>query len=345
MRSVRSGKRGQPAALVSILLPAFNAAVTLPAALRSIRRQSLSNWECVVVDDGSTDTTLDCLRAFAREDSRFVVVAAPHRGLVAALNAGLERCRGEFVARMDADDVMHRLRLEVQVAALNRIPSLSAVGCHVRLFPRAGLRDGRRAYENWINAIDSPEAVKRDAYVECPVAHPTMMIRRGVLAEFGYRERGWAEDYDLLLRLLVAGHEVGVVPRRLLSWRDRLDRLSRAHPNYGLDRFTACKATFLAETFLRTADDYILWGFGDTGKAMRKELAHHGKRPSLIVELHPGRVGKSIHGAPVIYPDELPPHRGRPILVSVAGDEPRRQNRAWLAAMGFVELRDFVCVA
>jgi glycosyltransferase involved in cell wall biosynthesis len=330
---------------VSILLPAFNAAATLPAALRSIRRQSFADWQCIAVDDGSTDTTLACLRSFAAEDPRFVVIATPHRGLVEALRAGLERCGGRFVARMDADDVMHRRRLEAQVAALEGAPSLSAVGCHVRLFPRADLRDGRRAYEAWLNRIESAADVRRDAYIECPVAHPTLMIRREVLARLGYRQRGWAEDYDLLLRLLAGGHEVGVVPRRLLSWRDHPERLSRTDSAYGLDRFTTCKAAFLAETFLRAGDEYVLWGFGDTGKAMRKALAFHGKRPALIVELHPGRLGKSIHGAPVIHPDQLPVHRGTPILVSVAGEEPRRQNRGWLAAMGFGELRDFVCVA
>ena len=336
-------RRGR--AVVSILLPVFNGAATLAAALRSIRRQTLTTWECIVVDDGSTDATLACLRSYAAEDPRFVVTETPHRGLVAALNRGLELCNGRFVARMDADDAMHRQRLEAQVGALEANPSLTGVGCHVRLLPRADLRDGRRAYEAWLNSMRCAEDVRRDAYVECPVAHPTMMFRREILAGFGYRDCGWAEDYDLLLRLLAAGHEVGVVARRLLAWRDRPERLSRTSPVYGLDRFTACKAAFLAGTFLRAADQYILWGFGDTGKAIRKALAAHGKRAALIVELHPGRIGRQIHGAPVIPPQELPGNRGLPIVVSVAGAVPRRENRACLTAMDFVELRDFVCVA
>ena len=88
---------------VSVLLPAYNAAATLPACLRSIQRQTESNWECIVVDDGSTDETLACACRCAERDRRVVAVAAPHRGVVAALNAGLERCRGAVIARMDAD--------------------------------------------------------------------------------------------------------------------------------------------------------------------------------------------------------------------------------------------------
>lgn len=340
-----SSIRGVDLPSVSILLPVYNATATLPACLRSIRRQTLSDWECIAVDDGSTDTTAECLRRFAAEDSRFRVIRLPHRGLVEALRVGLDRCRAPLVARMDADDVMHRQRLEEQKAALVAAPSLAAVGCHVRIFPREGMRDGRRQYERWLNGMSSAATVRRDAYVECPLAHPTLMIRRGVLAAFGYRDPGWPEDYDLLLRLLGAGHEVGVVPRRLLAWRDTPGRLSRTSPTYRNERFTACKAEHLAATFLRRHDEYVLWGFGDTGKAMRRALLPHGKHAALIVELHPRRLGKTIHGAAVIHPEELPGRRGLPILVSVAGAEPRQQNRQWLSAAGFVELRDFVCVA
>src|SRR5438309_5697620 len=84
---------------VSILLPAFNAAATLPACLRSIARQTEPRWECVLVDDGSDDATASWARSAAARDARFVVVTRPHRGLVASLNAGLAYCRGHYVAR------------------------------------------------------------------------------------------------------------------------------------------------------------------------------------------------------------------------------------------------------
>src|SRR5262249_52399266 len=158
---------------------------------------------------------------------RFVVLSTPHRGLVEALNAGIERCRGRYVARMDADDLMHCDRLSQQLRALDAAPHLAALGCHVRLFPRRHLRDGRRAYERWLNGINSARRVREEAFVECPVAHPTLMVRYEVLRVLGYRDAGWAEDYDLILRVLARGDEVGVVPRRLLCWRDERQRLSR----------------------------------------------------------------------------------------------------------------------
>jgi len=331
--------------IVSVLIPARDAAATLPACLRSVERQRFAAWECVIVDDGSSDATLACAREFAARDRRFVVVATAAAGLVAALNTGLARCRGALVARMDADDVMHRDRLAAQVAALRGERRLVAVGCHVRLFPRAGLTAGRRAYERWLNGIDSAERVRAEAFVECPVAHPTLMLRREALAA-GYYDQGWPEDYDLVLRLLAEGREIGVVPRRLLAWRDGPRRLSRSDATYGLDRFTACKAAFLARGFLARAERYVLWGYGDTGRALRRALAGHGKLPSHVVELHPGRLGNVIHGAPVIAPERLrEPACRRPVVVSVAGEGPRRQIRDALGRMGYDELRDYVCAA
>ena len=330
---------------VSILLPAWNAAQTLPACLRSLQRQSEGRWHCVIVDDGSDDDTLACARDFAAQDPRFEIVSTPHRGIVPALNTGLRRCRAPLIARMDADDLMHRHRLAAQTQALRTDPRLAAVGCHVRLFPRRHLRPGRRAYERWLNSLDSADRVRQDAFVECPVAHPTLMMRRALLMDLGYRDCGWPEDYDLLLRVLTRGWRVGVVPRRLLSWRDAPQRLSRTHPAYDLARFTACKAAFLAAHFLSDADTYVLWGYGSTGKALRRALLRHGKTPSHIVELHPGRLGKRIHGAPVIPPQTLPSLPRRPLIASVAGEQARGEIRDALGRMGFVDGRDFVCAA
>src|SRR5258705_13387894 len=109
---------------VSILLPAFNAAETLPACLRSVRRQTETDWECVIIDDGSTDGTAACARRVTAGDDRVVVVSTPHRGLVGALETGLARCRSLIVARMDADDLMHRDRLARQLAPLDDAPEL-----------------------------------------------------------------------------------------------------------------------------------------------------------------------------------------------------------------------------
>ena len=330
---------------VSILLPAYNAERSFPACLRSITRQRSRDWECVIVDDGSTDTTLPIAQDFARKDPRFRILSKPHAGLVEALNAGLAECRGGLVARMDADDLMHRERLHEQMGALAANEELAAVGCHVRLFPRYALTARFREYERWLNGICTPDQLQAEAFVECPVAHPALMIRREALARAGYRDRGWPEDYDLVLRLLEAGHRIGVVARRLLSWRDGPDRLWRTSPAYRMERFVALKASFLASGFLKGRESYVLWGYGETGKALRRALDAEGKHPGHIIELHPGRIGRTIHGAPVIPPEDLRGHSWPPIVVSVAREKARGEIREALEGMGFRETIDFVCAA
>jgi hypothetical protein len=299
----------------------------------------------LVVDDGSQDDTAEVAVSFSRRDPRFRLLSLPHRGIVSALNAGLGQCSGELVARMDADDLMQRQRLSKQRAALAGERALCGVGCHVRFFPRRGMTQGLRSYEAWLGAMRSAEDVSREAFIECPLAHPTLMLRREVLASFGYRDEAWPEDYDLVLRLLQAGMRLGSVPERLLHWRDGGGRLSRTSERYSIAAFTQCKAEFLARGFLAGGDSYLLWGYGDTGKALASALAERGKRPSAIIELHPGRLGQLIRGVRVVSPERLPELPRRPLLVSVAGITPRSEIRAALTGMGFQESRDFVCCA
>jgi GT2 family glycosyltransferase len=246
---------------------------------------------------------------------------------------------------MDADDLMHRTRLARQLEAVERDGSLAGVGCHVRLFPRPRLSAGRLAYERWLCSLATPEDVARDAFVECPLAHPTFFLRREVLSAHGYADRGWPEDYDLVLRVLTAGERLGVVPAPLLLWRDGPARLSRTGAAYRLECFTACKAYYLAHNFLVGQRNYVLWGYGDTGRALSRALRDLGKEPSHIVELHPGRIGQRIFGASVVRPESLREIGAAPVVVSVAGVEARTLIRAELARMGFVEGESFVCAA
>jgi glycosyltransferase involved in cell wall biosynthesis len=343
LRRLSAGEIEAPVA--SILLPVHQAAETLATCLRSIERQTEPRWQCVAVDDGSSDASPAILQHAAERDPRFEIHRQAHAGIVRALNAGLSHCRAPVVVRMDADDWMHRSRLAEQLGLLRTRPELSAVGSHVRTFPRGALSDGRRTYEAWLNGIEDPASVRREAWIECPIAHPSLAIRRDVLSAFGYRDADWPEDYDLILRLLGRDHQLAVHPKRLLGWRDSAQRASRVAPQYTIERFTACKAAHLATTFLAASSHYVLWGYGGTGRALRSALLEHGRSPAYIVELHPRRLGQRIHGAEVIPPERLPAVERMPIVTSVAGAGPRGKIRRALADMGFVELRDYICAA
>ncbi|MCH2185861.1 glycosyltransferase [Myxococcota bacterium] len=330
---------------VDILMPVFNAEATLPACLQSLRRQTEKRWTCWAIDDGSTDASAEILDEAARQDPRIQMISKRHEGIVSALNTGLRHCTAPWTARMDADDWMHRKRLALQISALKNNPRWSAVGSHVRCFPRDGMRAGARRYEAWLNGVQNERDFRSEAWIECPVAHPSLMFPTSTLQAFGYHGPDWPEDYDLVLRLLAQGKRIGMVPRRLLSWRDSPDRLSRTNPRYQLNAFARCKAFYLVRTFLESHARYVLWGHGPTGRRLRRSLAEHDRNPSHIVEVHPRRMGEVLGGAPVIAPHDLLKLQPERIVVSVAGSGPRAQIRKALNGMGLRENHDYVCAA
>ncbi len=342
---------------VTVMIPVRAAAATLEEALASVAAQSAEDFEVLLVEDGRDELTSEILQAWTRGDARFRWIRSPGDGLIDALAAGLASARGDLVARFDADDRMHPDRLAQQREALVDDPDLAGVGCHVRFFPDADVTDGMRRYESWLASIrgdpHDPQdpwgvsRVRREAFIECPLAHPTWLMRRGVLVGAGgYRDRGWPEDYDLLLRLLGAGHRLGVVPRVLHEWREAPGRHSRTHARYAETRFVACKAEALAQGLLAGSERYVLWGHGPTGRRLRAALAELGREPALIVEVHPRRLGQVIGGAPVISPEALLERpREAPLVASVAGADARRHIRNHLERAGWVELRDFVVAA
>lgn len=330
--------------LVSILMPVRNEERYLPAALRSIAAQTMTDWELVAVDDGSTDATPAILAEAAGRDPRVRVLRPVERGLVPALNAGLATCRGSLVARMDGDDIAHPRRLAEQSAFLAAEPGVGLVATAFRHFPRNGLKVGMLAYEAWQNALASHEAVLADLFVESPFVHPSVMFRReAVLAAGGYRDLGWAEDYDLWLRLAAAGVRFARLPQALFFWRDRPERATRTMAEYTLESFRACKLHHLCQGFLQGEREVVLAGAGLEGRAWCRSLDSAGIRVSAWVDVDPRKVGRTLHGAPILPADGMVPD-GRKLLITVGTRGARDGVRSWALAAGFTEGRDFLCV-
>ncbi len=330
---------------LSVILPCRNAAAWLPAAIRTIERQTFHDFEVIAIDDGSVDDTRAQLDDWSRRDVRVHVLHPGRVGLIGALQLGAAGARGELIGRMDADDLAHRRRFEMQIGLLDRDAALAACGTRIRYFPRASLKEGARGYERWINALTTSEEVERDLFVECPIAHPTLVVRRSVFERVGgYRDAGWAEDYDLVLRIWQAGGRLGNVPRVLLAWRDRPDRTSRTHRRYSRDAFRGCKMHFLLETKAR-GRDLVIAGAGPTGKAFSREAARRGARIVAFMDVDPRKVGQTIHDAPVVRPERIGDFAGAFGLAAVADAVAREEIRQSFRRAGWIEGRDFCAVA
>lgn len=330
---------------ISIVMPVWNAAKTLGPAIESLLNQTCPDFEFLVYDDGSSDGSLDIAQQYARADRRIRVVSAKHTGIVEALSQACSLARGLYLARMDADDVAHPSRLERQLSLMEANPQVGLCGAHVSMSGDE-VGSGRLRYEAWINSLSTHEQVVRELFVECPIAHPTFFMRRDIYKHVGgYRDAGWAEDYDLCMRLWLHGARFAKVDEVLLNWCEHHDRHSMAHFRYSPEQFRALKRHFLAQSYLASLKSRRLfqWGAGEVGKFWLREW--NEIVPECVVDINPRKIGKHIHQVPVIAPDDLPSPGQVFVIIAVGAPGARDEIRQFFAPRGYQECDDFVFVA
>jgi glycosyltransferase involved in cell wall biosynthesis len=186
---------------ISVLMPVRNGAAYLPASVFSIRSQTFTSFELLVIDDGSTDATLTLLAACAAADPRIRVFHQPPQGIVAALNTGIAHASAPFLARLDADDLARPDRLARQLAFMEAHPETGLLGTWAQVINAAGAPIGRRA------PPADPAALARALVCTNPFVHSSVMMRTTLVRRLGgYRPASRAaEDYDLWLRMAEAG--------------------------------------------------------------------------------------------------------------------------------------------
>lgn len=334
---------------VSVILPVFDAEATLGQALDSVRGQSLTDWELIAIDDGSTDGSAEILESAAAEDPRIQVHTVPHGGLPAALNLALARSRAPLLARMDADDTCHPDRLRIQVDHLGTHPEVGLVASRVRFGGDRNQAVGYAHYIDWTNSIVSADEIGLNRFVESPLVHPSVTFRREVAERHGgYLGVDAPEDYELWLRWLEAGVRMEKRPEELLVWNDPPDRLSRNHPRYRVEAFYACKCRFLARWIAQQVPPdrpKVLWGAGRITRKRFEGLISAGTDLAGYIDISPRRIGTTINGLPVHAPTDLPPETRWFVISAVGNRDARGPIRDDLAGRGYVEGRDFIMAA
>lgn len=255
---------------VSVVMAVHNGERWLAETLASLSAQTFSDFEVVVIDDGSTDDSAAILAAAAGRDARYRVVTQTNCGLVASLNRGLTEARALLVARIDADDVAEPERFARQVAFLATRPEVAAVGSAIRII------DGDGRFLRIQTYPCGPEAVAKAMLRGCALAHPAVMMRRAAVQTIGgYREAfRHAEDYDLWLRL-GESHALDNLPEPLLRYRRHGGSVSFRY------RQQQALASFVARCCARERRDGRPDPLRDlSGPMERGILAHLGLRPA-----------------------------------------------------------------
>ncbi len=332
-------------------MPCYNAAATVGAAVASIAENDDFAWELVAVDDGSTDGTLAILHNLAAQDARIRVIAAPHGGIVAALEAGFAVCRAPLVARLDADDRNMPGRLQAQAKWLDEHPECVLVGGQVTFGHADAGNEGYRLFVEWINGVRTAEDLSLLRFVESPFAHPSVCFRAAaVRAAGGYRSGDFPEDYELWLRLWDLGHSLGKMDRLLVEWNDSPGRLSRTDTRYRPEVFYRIKAYYLAREWFRRCEKgeqraIWVWGAGRTTRRRVEALIAQGISVSGYIDVDPAKCGKIHEGAPVVHYTAMPGSTQAFVLVYVGNRGMRERISAELERQGFVPGKDYLVCA
>ena len=326
-------------------MPVFNAEDTLAECLDSIFLQTLQNFEIIAVNDFSTDRSVEILRSY--HDSRIHVVDNQYKGIVSALNSGLKLCQSDFVARMDADDVMYAQRLEKQFNVLSNNPDITLCATQARKFPEKIIKRGYIEYMRWQNACLTRQDIQNQIYIESPFAHPSVMFRKSRVAELGaYRDGEFPEDYELWLRLFHAGESMMKLDEVLVDWRESDRRLSRTSSRYSEAAFEKLRAEYLVKDKRLHNRNIVFWGAGRKTRQRAQYLIDQGINPVAWLDIDRKKVGNDYHGAKTFFPDWLMRQEKKPFVLNYVRNHGARDFcRQYLDEAGYLMGIDYLDVA
>lgn len=329
-------------------MPVRNGSEFINSAISSIRNQTFSDWELLVIDDGSTDDTCQKGAVHAAADDRVRIHSIGERGLVNALNEGIETARGDIIARMDVDDLSLPDRLEKQRFALRNAECETVVSCIVDPFPVGEVGEGMLLYVEWLNSALSPDEISRNMFIESPIAHPSAMFyKKTVIEAGGYKDYGWPEDYDLWMRLFLEGVKFSKVPEVLYKWRDREERLSRTSAAYSLQAFRKLKAHYLLKSLIKNnIRDIVIWGAGKIGRWWCRELISAGFNILCFIDDDEAEGESSIGEIPIFKTERIGEFGDDVFFLACVGTRGVRDSiRNRMTDAGFEEISKFIMLA
>lgn len=208
---------------VSVIMSVYNAELYLAESIESILNQTYKNFEFIIIDDCSTDSSLDILNIYSQQDSRIKILQKKQnkgtQGFIENLNWGINEAQGEYIARMDADDISMPHRFEKQVNFLDQNQSIFIVGAQIDLIDKSNKVIGEK-----IAACNNND-IQKKMLKTIQLYHPVIMFRN---QNIKYREKTWyCEDYDLYLRLITEGKKMANLNEKLLQYRILNNSISR----------------------------------------------------------------------------------------------------------------------
>jgi glycosyltransferase involved in cell wall biosynthesis len=330
---------------ISVILPFFNAQDSLQQAIESIAKQSLPDFECLLVNNNSTDKSIEIATKVVETDNRFKLLHEKRQGVSYASNLGSKHAKGMFIARMDADDIAFPERLKLQHDFLIKSPDYGVVTGHVDFGGDKQTAAGLYRYTEWVNSLKSHQKIALRRFVESPVINPSAMWRKSVEDTLGgYLHGDFPEDYDMWLRWIDAGVKIGKIPETVLRWNDSSNRLTRTDERYSTTAFYQTKAKYLAK-YLQSINPHhpkvYVWGASRIMRNRAAILTQQGVEIVAYIDISKKRKIKE----KVLFYEAIPLPKNAFILVFVPQTNLKEQILDYLQSKGYVEGVNFLFVA
>ncbi len=327
--------------LVSILIPFKNTEQYLTECLDSIINQSYSNWEVLAINDHSTDSSNKLVGSYAKKDSRFQLFHNEGKGIIEALRMAFKNSRGDYITRMDSDDIMTNSKLEVMLNSLIMHGKQHVAIGQVKYFSNVGISDGYDRYEKWLNKLTSTGTNYSEIYKECVIPSPCWMLHRDDLIECdAFNPNDYPEDYDLTFRFYE--HNYNCIPcnQVLHYWRDYPTRTSRTHEHYAQNYFLDIKLTYFLKLDFDESRILTVWGAGFKGKTIAKRLIENNIDFIWICD-NPKKIGKHIYNKELFNFETLKALDNPQSIVTVANEDAQLYIKSYFSKLEKQSMIDY----
>lgn len=327
--------------LVSILTPFKNTEVFIEDCLKSIINQTYTNWELLIIDDNSTDSSYNIVDSFAKKDSRIKLLKNSGNGIIDALKLAFKSSKGELITRMDSDDIMQPNKLEVLANNLLRFGKQHVAIGLVNYFSEDGIKAGYKNYETWLNKLTKTGSNYTEIYKECVIPSPCWMIfRSDLVACDAFNPNTYPEDYDLAFRFYKHNYKCIPCNEVIHNWRDYSSRTSRTHVHYAENHFISLKLHYFFELDYNPNKTLVIWGAGNKGKVIAKTLIKNDIAFEWICD-NPNKIGRDIYGK-IMHPFSfLKTVKNPQSIISVANQSAQKEIGMYLKSMHKINDKDY----
>jgi len=330
---------------VSVILPFFNAESTLDRAIESIVSQSLLDFECILINNNSTDKSVDIAQRWVEKEKRFILIHEKKQGVMFASNVGSKKASGKYIARMDADDFSYPNRLKLQSEFLDANPDYGAVAGLVKHISHSENTKGFARYVEWVNSVQTYREIRNRQFVESVIVNPSAMWRKEVGEKYGmYKSGDFPEDYEMWLRWLGEGVKIGKLPETILDWYDSDTRVTRTQAIYSDGAFYRIKTKYLAKWLEKNNPFHpqiAVWGASRISRRRARLLNQYGIEIECYIDTKRGRQLDQ----KVVYYSEIPPPGELFILTYIKQMDARDEIQKFLHSRGYEEGVNYLLVS